>query len=84
MYHQNIIGCTIFPMVLVITVVPTRESMEPPLIDDSYSGKECSICLDDFCDGFEVFGMPCSHLYHKDCIEKWSEMSHIVRVIFSM
>ena len=84
MYHQNIIGCTIFPMVLVITVVPARESMEPPLIDNSCSRKECSICLDDFCDGFEVSGMPCSHLYHKECIEKWSEMSHIVRVIFSM
>lgn len=87
MYHQNITGRTIFPMfpaIPAITIILTRESMEPPLIDDSCSRKECSICLDDFCDGFEISGMPGSHLYHKDCVEKWSETSHIFRVIFFM
>ena len=59
------------------------EALKKVRIDGSCSSND-SICLDDFCDGFEVFGMPCSHLYHKDCIEKWSETSHIVRFIFSV
>lgn len=38
---------------------------------------ECSICLEEFSTGLEVIGMPCSHVYHKDCIVEWLKRSHL-------
>ncbi|XP_073138854.1 uncharacterized protein [Henckelia pumila] len=34
----------------------------------------CSICLEDF--GCEILSMPCSHIFHEDCIKKWLKSSH--------
>ena len=52
------------------------EALKKVRIDGSCSSND-SICLDDFCDGFEVMVMPCLHLYQKDCIVKWLETSHL-------
>ncbi|KAL6210263.1 hypothetical protein ACLB2K_015496 [Fragaria x ananassa] len=38
---------------------------------------ECSICLEEFSAGLEVIGMPCNHVYHKDCIVEWLKRSHL-------
>ena len=42
----------------------------------SVSVGECIICLQEFETGSEVTRMPCSHVYHGDCIVKWLETSH--------
>ncbi|KAL8056662.1 hypothetical protein ABFX02_04G133500 [Erythranthe guttata] len=40
----------------------------------------CSICLEDLSPGDndceEALCMPCSHVYHGDCIKKWLSISH--------
>ncbi|KAL7168256.1 hypothetical protein ACSBR2_038652 [Camellia fascicularis] len=40
---------------------------------DQVSGcmDQCSICLEDFSSRSEATRMPCSHLYHIDCIFQW-------------
>ncbi|EYU24110.1 hypothetical protein MIMGU_mgv1a020245mg, partial [Erythranthe guttata] len=40
----------------------------------------CSICLEDLSPGDndceEALCMPCSHVYHGNCIKKWLSISH--------
>ncbi|OMO68891.1 Zinc finger, RING-type [Corchorus olitorius] len=38
--------------------------------------KECSICMEEFCNGEVIALMPCEHVYHHSCIVRWLEMSH--------
>ena len=81
---------TFFPINLAIfDTPPVTDFMDPATkssiealkkvkIDESCtSSDQCSICLNDFCDGSEVMVMPCLHLYHKDCIVRWLETSHL-------
>ncbi|OMO59459.1 Zinc finger, RING-type [Corchorus capsularis] len=37
---------------------------------------ECSICMEEFCNGEESALMPCDHVYHHSCIVRWLETSH--------
>ena len=53
------------------------EALKKVRVDVSCTARECSICLEEFCNGSEVMRMPCSHIYHKDCIVKWLETSHL-------
>ncbi|PSS13538.1 E3 ubiquitin-protein ligase RING1-like [Actinidia chinensis var. chinensis] len=39
-------------------------------------GESCRICLDDFALGTKVTCLPCSHVFHEDCITTWLEKSH--------
>ncbi|KAK4567175.1 hypothetical protein RGQ29_003128 [Quercus rubra] len=81
---------TFFPINLAIfDTPPVTDFMDPATkssiaalkkvkIDGSCTSSDpCSICLNDFCDGSEVMVMPCLHLYHKDCIVRWLETSHL-------
>ncbi|KAL7152919.1 hypothetical protein ABFS83_04G130700 [Erythranthe nasuta] len=48
---------------------------------DSDQNISCSICLEDLSSGGdndfeEALSMPCSHVYHGDCIKKWLTISH--------
>ncbi|EYU40216.1 hypothetical protein MIMGU_mgv1a023559mg [Erythranthe guttata] len=48
---------------------------------DSDQKTSCSICLEDLSPGGdndfeEALSMPCSHVYHGDCIKKWLSTSH--------
>ncbi|XP_012834020.1 PREDICTED: E3 ubiquitin-protein ligase ATL41-like [Erythranthe guttata] len=48
---------------------------------DSNQNISCSICLEDLSSGGdnnceEALSMPCSHVYHGDCIKKWLTISH--------
>lgn len=39
--------------------------------------RECIICMEEFQTGSEVTRMPCSHVYHGECIFKWLKTSHL-------
>ncbi|MBA0762273.1 hypothetical protein Gotri_011912 [Gossypium trilobum] len=38
--------------------------------------EKCMICLEEVEVGFEASQMPCSHVFHDDCIKKWLKQSH--------
>ncbi|XP_021297794.1 E3 ubiquitin-protein ligase CIP8-like [Herrania umbratica] len=38
--------------------------------------QECMICMEQLSSGTEVTSMPCSHLFHGDCIQEWLNTSH--------
>lgn len=37
----------------------------------------CSICLNNYTDGDNVWTLDCSHTYHTDCITKWAK-NHMI------
>ena len=41
------------------------------LEEDMPNGQECQICLVRMRAGEEVLTLPCFHLYHRDCIQRW-------------
>ncbi|XP_059654590.1 probable E3 ubiquitin-protein ligase RHY1A [Cornus florida] len=38
--------------------------------------RSCTICLEEFSDEQSIIRMPCSHIYHGECITKWLKMNH--------
>ncbi|PON94770.1 43kDa postsynaptic protein [Trema orientale] len=36
----------------------------------------CVICLENILTGSRLIRIPCSHLFHEDCVHKWLETSH--------
>nr|KJB21639.1 hypothetical protein B456_004G005700 [Gossypium raimondii] len=38
--------------------------------------EKCMICLEEVEVGFEASQMPCSHVFHDDCIKKWLQQSY--------
>lgn len=43
-----------------------------PLIDTlKLTGKECSICLDNYKSGQSIGNLECGHIFHKECIKTW-------------
>ncbi|KAK6141118.1 hypothetical protein DH2020_025138 [Rehmannia glutinosa] len=64
-------------------MVPTAESSIESIlkrkvtIDNNMEMMTCSICLEDFSCGTEgLISMPCSHVFHGDCITLWLRTSH--------
>ncbi|CAK9163698.1 unnamed protein product, partial [Ilex paraguariensis] len=53
------------------------EGLKKVRLEGSGSMEECMICLEKFCVGQEATCMPCSHVYHGDCIAQWLERSHL-------
>ena len=58
------------------------EYMEAVEIEGLQSDEVCAICLDEFSiEGVaaeaRVIRMPCSHIYHEDCIVEWLENSNM-------
>ncbi|KAK8662041.1 hypothetical protein V6N13_091629 [Hibiscus sabdariffa] len=39
--------------------------------------EQCVICLEEILDGVEASQMPCSHVYHQECILSWLEKSNL-------
>ncbi|XP_034672532.1 NEP1-interacting protein-like 1 [Vitis riparia] len=86
------IGRRIIPMVVDIdmwsslndvtglSVPATRasiEALEKIKFEDVNSTDKCIICLEEFATESEVSRMPCSHVYHEDCIIEWLERSQM-------
>ncbi|EOY03485.1 RING/U-box superfamily protein [Theobroma cacao] len=42
-----------------------------PRIKVKESGKDCSICLEEFKVDEEARETPCKHVFHSGCVEKW-------------
>ncbi|GMI64098.1 hypothetical protein HRI_000079100 [Hibiscus trionum] len=38
--------------------------------------RDCMVCLEELRVGFEASQMPCSHVFHGGCIERWLKHSH--------
>ncbi|KAK6120590.1 hypothetical protein DH2020_045668 [Rehmannia glutinosa] len=61
-------------------MVPTAESSIESIlkrkvtVDNNMEMMTCSICLEDFTEG--LISMPCSHVFHGDCITQWLRTSH--------
>jgi len=53
------------------------ERLEKVTFEDGFESiGECIICTEEFNAGLELTRLPCSHVYHGDCIVKWLEASH--------
>ncbi|XP_027772349.1 E3 ubiquitin-protein ligase RNF13-like [Solanum pennellii] len=52
------------------------ELLEPMEVDERYSNDECLVCLDEIGKKTRVLRLPCSHMFHADCITMWLENSH--------
>ncbi|XP_059651272.1 ERAD-associated E3 ubiquitin-protein ligase HRD1-like [Cornus florida] len=68
---------------VVHTFVPASkssiEALDKVEVDSSCSIDQCVICLEKFSFGVGmelVTRMPCSHVYHGDCIGHWLQLSH--------
>ncbi|KAM7278999.1 hypothetical protein ACFE04_006133 [Oxalis oulophora] len=50
-----------------------EESMQmvPTIVSEDSMNKECLVCLEELLLGSEATSLPCSHLFHGDCIIKW-------------
>ncbi|KAJ6917171.1 hypothetical protein NC652_019525 [Populus alba x Populus x berolinensis] len=61
--------------------IPATESsidaMERVVLDASASARVCTVCMEEIDGGSEAIRMPCSHVYHSDCIVKWLQTSHM-------
>ncbi|KAH0681680.1 hypothetical protein KY285_021943 [Solanum tuberosum] len=61
-------------------MVPASESsiefLEPMEAHERNSNDECSVCLDELGEETDVLRLPCSHLFHAECITKWLQNSH--------
>ncbi|KAL4376948.1 hypothetical protein GQ457_02G004550 [Hibiscus cannabinus] len=45
------------------------------IVEDGEKG-DCMVCLDELGVGFYASRLPCSHIFHGDCIGKWLDQSH--------
>ncbi|XP_015072159.1 E3 ubiquitin-protein ligase SDIR1-like [Solanum pennellii] len=61
-------------------MVPASESsielLEPMEADERNSNDECLVCLDELGEETDVLRLPCSHMFHAECITKWLQNSH--------
>ncbi|KAL3849262.1 hypothetical protein ACJIZ3_011144 [Penstemon smallii] len=60
--------------VMVPATDASIESLERKTMD--CANESCSICLEEFFNGGEAACMPCSHMFHRDCIAEWLRTSH--------
>ncbi|TMW83550.1 hypothetical protein EJD97_001383 [Solanum chilense] len=52
------------------------ELLEPMEDDERNSNDECLVCLDELGEETDVLRLPCTHMFHDQCITKWLRNSH--------
>jgi len=50
---------------------PMIESLPCFKVTETEKGESCCICLDEYIVGESLRKLPCNHIFHKDCIERW-------------
>lgn len=45
------------------------------LLDDSEEESRCTVCLEELSVGSKMKRMPCSHVFHQECITQWLQNS---------
>lgn len=50
-------------------------ALERIRVKDGDPTSECIICMEELAGGTDATKMPCSHIYHVDCIKQWLERS---------
>ncbi|CAK7354908.1 unnamed protein product [Dovyalis caffra] len=53
------------------------DALERVVFDGSRSARDCTVCMEDIEAGSEAIRMPCSHVYHSECIVQWLQTSHL-------
>ncbi|KAK7311779.1 hypothetical protein RJT34_10128 [Clitoria ternatea] len=53
------------------------ETLKKVKLEDNATMEKCSICLIEFGKDMEVSLMPCSHIYHEQCLIQWLQRSHM-------
>uniref|UniRef100_A0A8C5PMS8 RING-type domain-containing protein n=1 Tax=Leptobrachium leishanense TaxID=445787 RepID=A0A8C5PMS8_9ANUR len=60
------------PAAMDVEEEPNYEEALRPLSDEmDITQNHCSICLEDYDDRNSAFQVPCSHIFHSDCILMW-------------
>ncbi|XP_059650554.1 RING-H2 finger protein ATL22-like [Cornus florida] len=52
------------------------EALEKVKVENWGTGMKCVICLEELLVGLEATRMPCSHVFHGDCILRWLRVSN--------
>ncbi|XVE56972.1 hypothetical protein DITRI_Ditri04bG0054600 [Diplodiscus trichospermus] len=52
------------------------EALNKVKVEGNFRG-QCVICLEEILDGLKAIRMPCSHVYHQDCIINWLQKSNV-------
>jgi hypothetical protein len=52
------------------------DALERVVFDGSSSTRDCTVCMEGIEAGSEATRMPCSHVYHSDCIVQWLRTSY--------
>ncbi|KAK4399778.1 E3 ubiquitin-protein ligase [Sesamum angolense] len=83
--HKHIFGERVASQILQQSMEEDTEFMIPAADSSIASleskkitepGTSCSICMEEFEEGCDGVCMPCSHVFHGDCIKKWLSTSH--------
>ncbi|KAL3529734.1 hypothetical protein ACH5RR_009056 [Cinchona calisaya] len=52
-------------------------ALEVVNLDDLNSRNSCLICLENLVTGLQAIQLPCSHIFHEDCIMRWFKQNHM-------
>ncbi|CAK7355016.1 unnamed protein product [Dovyalis caffra] len=61
--------------------IPATESsidgLERVVFDGLGLARDCTVCMEEIVSGSQAIRMPCSHVYHSECIVQWLQTSHL-------
>ncbi|XP_017970511.1 PREDICTED: uncharacterized protein LOC18610465 [Theobroma cacao] len=59
-----------------VEAVECDQKVDDKIKKERLEAENCAICLEELKVGSDASRMPCSHIFHGDCIEKWLKQSH--------